>query len=85
MTDPIVTKLIELATTGLDPRPDPALLAANTPLFEGGLGLDSFAVVELVSLIEQHFDIEFSDADFVPENFADLATLGSVVARYCPA
>jgi len=54
----------------------------QTPIFEGGLELDSFAVVDLVTRVEAHFGIQFSDADFLPENFADIATLAGVLQRY---
>lgn len=57
----------------------------RTPVFEGGLELDSFAVVDLVSRIESHFGIQLSDDDFRPENFVDLATLGGVVQGYVAA
>ena len=55
---------------------------AGTSLFEGGLDLDSFAVVDLVSRIESHFAIHLSDDDFRPENFADIRTLAGVIATY---
>jgi acyl carrier protein len=53
----------------------------TTFLFEGGLGLDSFAVLELIVAVEQEFGMEFPEADLTPESFQDLRTLGSVVAR----
>ncbi|KKM93748.1 hypothetical protein LCGC14_1205230 [marine sediment metagenome] len=56
----------------------------QTPLFEGGLELDSFAVVDLVTRIETHFGIQLSDSDFLPENFTDIETLGGVVKTYVP-
>ena len=57
----------------------------DTPLFENGLELDSFAVVDLVTRVETHFGIQLSDADFRPENFTDFKTLGGVVEGYVSA
>ena len=56
-------------------------LRPDTKLFDGGLQLDSFATVELISQIEEHYDFEFSDEDFLPENFVDLSTLCALVER----
>lgn len=53
----------------------------TTYLFEGGLDLDSFAVVELVVAIEEEFGGEFPEQALTPESFHDLRTLGAVVAR----
>ena len=57
-------------------------ITASTPIFENGLDLDSFAVVDLVSRIESHFGFQLDDADFMPDNFTDIQTLSDVVARY---
>ncbi len=64
---------------------DPAGLTPKTPIFEGGLELDSFAVVAMVTQIEQHFGMQLSDDDFRPENFADIKTLAGVVGGYMPS
>ena len=52
----------------------------TTPLFEGGMELDSFAIVELITLIEKRYRFEFTDADLRPEHFADLRSLADLVA-----
>jgi acyl carrier protein len=54
---------------------------AETPLFEGGLELDSIDIVELVALVEQTFAIEFRYEDLDPEHFRTMGTLAAVVAR----
>lgn len=83
MTDDITVELVKLVIREL--AIDPARIGPDTPLFEGGLELDSFAVVDLVMRIETHFGVQFSDADFLPETFADFRTLGAVVAGYVAA
>ena len=79
MTRDITSELVALAVREL--KLDAAQVTPATPLFEGGLELDSFAVVDLVTRIEGHFGIQLADTDFHPENFTDLATLAALVAR----
>jgi acyl carrier protein len=80
MTESVTQDLIALIVGEL--KIDPARVTPATPLFAGGLELDSFAVVDLVSKLEARFGFHLSDADFAPENFADVQTLGRVVASY---
>lgn len=59
----------------------PENLDPDTPLFEDGLAIDSVAIVELISLLEEKFDIQFSDEDLVPESFSNLNQLSCLIAR----
>lgn len=72
----IVTRTLKL---------DPGTVAEDTPFFEGGLELDSFAVVELVTALEGHFGIQITDNDFAPESFRSIQTLAGVIEKYLPA
>jgi acyl carrier protein len=83
MTRNIVDELVALIVSEL--KLDAAKVTPVTPLFEGGLELDSFAVVDLVMRVESHFSIQLSDTDFLPENFTDLGTLGKLVDQYISA
>jgi acyl carrier protein len=47
--------------------------------FEGGMGIDSIAIVELIAITEQHFGIEFADEDLVPEWFRSLRVFAELV------
>ena len=49
-------------------------LSEATSLFEGGLELDSFAVVELLGRLEEHFGIAFNDDDFTRIGSASAAS-----------
>lgn len=80
MTQSTTDDLLALISREL--KIDASTFNADTPIFEGGLELDSFAVVDLVTRIENHFGIQLSDDDFRPENFADFKTLGGVVEGY---
>lgn len=79
----VVQELAQLMTKNL--KLDSSSVSAETALFEGGLELDSFAVVELVTMLETHFGIQIGDDDFVPENFTDVKTLAGVIEKYLPA
>ena len=83
MSRDVSKELIDVLTRDL--KVDAADVNPETPLFEGGLDLDSFAVVEMVTKIETHFGIQVSDADFLPENFTNVKTLADVVLKYLPA
>ena len=83
MSRNVSQELIEVLTRDL--KVDAADVTPETPLFEGGLDLDSFAVVEMVTKIETHFGIQVSDADFLPENFTNVKTLSEVVQKYLSA
>lgn len=52
----------------------------NTSLFEAGL-LDSFSLVEFVTLLENELGIRVSDADLRPETFATIAKIEGYIAQ----
>ena len=83
MARDVVQELVQVMSQKL--KLDAAGIAPDTRLFEGGLELDSFAVVELVTTFETHFDIVLADDDFVPDSFKDVRTLAGVVEKYLAA
>lgn len=44
--------------------------------------LDSFELIEIVSQLEEEFDIEIDPEDAVIENFANLKTIFSLMKKY---
>lgn len=48
---------------------------------EDGL-LDSFEIVELVSALEDAFEIEISGRDIIPENFVSVETIEDMIDKY---
>ena len=50
----------------------------NDSFLEKGL-IDSTGILELVSFLEEEFDIEVKDAELVPDNFDSLSKLSSYV------
>lgn len=55
-------------------------IVADTPLIDGGV-LDSLAILELVSFLEQTFSITLPLEDFVPENFQTPAAILVLIDR----
>jgi acyl carrier protein len=78
---PEILQRLKHLLSELDVRLPADQITDTTALFEGGLGLDSFAIVELIGLVEMSFDFEFPETDLRPESFTDVITLAGVVAR----
>jgi acyl carrier protein len=55
--------------------------AADTDLFESGV-LDSFALVELLVLLEQEFGVKVSIDDLELDNFGSIVRIASWVAAH---
>ena len=69
-------KLIEILE---DIQPD-ADYESCTTLIDDGI-LDSFAILSIVSELEEAFDIGITPADIVPENFNSAQALYQMVKR----
>jgi acyl carrier protein len=76
--DAIIRDKLELSADATNVGPE-------TPLFDGGLGLDSFNIVELIAELEEQFSFEFDEDDFTEEHFRTIASLGSLVDSYLNA
>jgi len=57
----------------------PVEVARNESLFESGV-LDSFALVDLVSALEQGFGIKIPDSDLIPQRFESIARIEQYLA-----
>ncbi|GAA6621094.1 acyl carrier protein [Scytonema sp. NUACC26] len=77
----IVNNLKTIIAEELDVNLKPEEIDENVSLFEDGLGFDSIATVELISLIEKHFGIEFSDSELGTESFSSLKVLADFIAQ----
>lgn len=44
--------------------------------------LDSFDIVQVISLLEDRFNIKISALDLMPENFNSLAAINNLVKKY---
>jgi acyl carrier protein len=76
----ITSQLKKLIAEELDVNLTEENISESAPLFEGGFGIDSIAIVELISLIEDKFGVQFNDDDLVPESFQNLEVLSKLVS-----
>lgn len=56
-------------------------LIADQPLFDSGI-LDSFALPDLVSALEQEFGIAIPDSDLRPLNFSSIRKIDTYVQAH---
>jgi acyl carrier protein len=80
MTQDVLSKLKTIIVNELDVNLTFEDINEHESLFEEGIGLDSVTIMELISLIESHFSIQFSDEDLDFQKFKDLSTLATFVA-----
>lgn len=57
----------------------PADISDTEPLFGDGLGLDSLDAVELVVLIQKHFDVQIEDMEEGKKAFASVEALAAYI------
>lgn len=79
MSREILGELKQIIASDLDVKICVSNIDANEPLFNGGLGLDSMAIVDLICAIEDRFDFEFSDSELRPEMFENLQVLSTTI------
>ncbi|MBD2777369.1 acyl carrier protein [Iningainema tapete] len=77
----IVTQLKTIIAEELDVNLKVGEIDENASLFEEGLGLDSIAIVELISLVEQHFNFQFSDSELTPNYFSTINNLANFISH----
>jgi acyl carrier protein len=54
-------------------------IADDEALFEGGLGLNSIATLQVIAAVEEEFGIEVPDEDLTPELIESVRTLANYV------
>ncbi len=60
----------------------PEELSDEEPLFGDGLGLDSLDAVELVVLIQKHFDVQIADMDEGRKAFESISSLAVFITEH---
>jgi acyl carrier protein len=77
----VTNQLKEIIANQLDVNIRLEEIKDDVPLFEGGLGLDSIAIMEYITLIEEKFQIEFTDDELTIEPFQNMATLAAWITN----
>jgi acyl carrier protein len=77
--DSILTALRRILVDDLNVAVPLERLLADSPLQD--FNMDSVAIIELISAVEDRFDFRFVDADLVPSTFASLRALSEVIAE----
>ena len=75
----VTEKLRDIISRQLDVGIPLDAVTPDVPLMEEGLGLDSIAIVELVTLIEENFGVDLNEDDLEMEGFETLTTLTALV------
>ena len=81
MVDRVIEDLRSLIAKNLDVNLTIDRIDPDASLLDGGLGLDSLAIVELISLSEAFFGVEFGEQELNMDTFASLRSLATVVER----
>ena len=74
-------RLILAEVTG---RPDLAGVPAETPLFGGGVGLDSLAGTLLLRRVQRRYGVDVAAEDLNLDSLENLATLAAFIAERIP-
>jgi acyl carrier protein len=80
MNPEISDRLKHIIAEQLDAKIELHEIEDEKPLLQGGLGLDSVAVMGLITLIEENFGFEFADDELNLKPFQNLHTLTDFVA-----
>ena len=70
-------KQVIVRSLSLDIRPEE--IGDEEQLFEGSLGLDSEATIQIIVGLEEEFDIDFEDEDLRPELFDSVRAMAQHV------
>ena len=80
MNESIIAQLKNIIANQLDVNLKIEDIKADMPLFEEGLGLDSIAIMEFITLIEENFEFQFDEDELNMEPFQNLQTLAHFVS-----
>ncbi len=79
-TQTTIDRLKHIIANQLDVNIQLQEIDADAPLFEGGLGLDSIAIMEFITLIEENFGFQFAEEELTMKPFQNLHTLADFVS-----
>lgn len=77
----VVDQIKELIASELNVNLKVADIGEGDSLFEDGLGLDSVAIVEFITILEDRFKVQFSDLDLTKELFRNISTIAEFIVE----
>jgi acyl carrier protein len=80
----VVDQIKELIAGELDMNLEVPDIGEEDSLFEDGLGLDSIAIVEFITVLEDRFNFHFAEMDLTKELFQNISTVADVVIERAP-
>jgi len=80
----IRARVKEILVEVLDLKVAPSEIGDDQPLFEGRLGVDSIAALEILAEIEKRFEIDLPDDAIDLALFESVASMAETVVRYLP-
>lgn len=81
MLDNTIEQVRTIIADRLDVNISREEIEPDSGLLEDGLGLDSIAIVELITLIEEHFGFKFDEDGLNMEAFESVSTLAEYIQR----
>ena len=81
MAADLIDELCELLTNSLRLARDPHTIDPDAPLFGGELGLDSLDAVELVSVIEKHYQVQIPDSELGRSALATVSSIAELIRK----
>lgn len=76
----ITERLKKIIAEELDINAKSENIRDDVGLLENGIGMDSVAIMEFISIIEAQFGFQFSDAELSMEPFQNLKALSAFIA-----
>lgn len=77
----IIERLKHIIANELDVNASLENIREDVSLLEGGIGLDSVALMEFICILEEKFGFEFSDEELSTEPFESLTVLSNFIAE----
>jgi len=75
----VKSRLKEIIVNDLDANINISDIKDDTPLYDEGLGLDSIAIINLIVLIENRFDMSFDENEISSALFSNIDSLAGFV------
>ncbi len=80
MSEAITEQLKDIIAEQMDIHIQKADIESDMSLMEDGLGLDSVAIMEFISLVEAQFNFKFDEDELNMDGFRDLQTVTELVS-----